>query len=52
MCVDNIPGRYVYAMAVLSGARVVRVLSVVWLPPVEGSPAGAPGMRPSVLGCD
>ena len=28
MCVDIIPDRYGYVMAVLSGARVVRVLSV------------------------
>jgi hypothetical protein len=28
MCVDIIPDRYVYVMAVLSGARVVRVLCV------------------------
>ena len=51
MCVDIIPDRYVYVMAVLSGARVVRVLCVcVWLHLVEGSPDDAPGMRPSVLG--
>ena len=51
MCVDIIPDRLVYVMAVLSGARVVRVMCVcVWLPPAEGSPDDAPGMRPSVLG--
>ena len=50
MCVDIIPDRYVYVMAVLSGTRVVRVLCVCELPPAEGSPDDAPGMRPSVLG--
>ncbi len=51
MCVDIIPDRYVYVMAVLSGAHVVRFLCVcVWLPLAEGSPDGAPGIRPSVLG--
>ena len=55
MCVDINPDRYVYVIAVLSGARVVRVLCVfvcVWLPHAEGSPDDAPGMRPSVLGVD
>ena len=51
MCVDIIPDRYVYVMAVLSGARVVQVLCVcVWLPPAGWLPNDAPGMRPSVLG--
>ncbi len=32
ICVDSIPDRYVYVMAVLSEARVVRVLSVCVAP--------------------
>ncbi len=53
MCVDIIPNRYGYVMAVLSGAWFVRTLCVcVWLPLAEGSPAGAPGIHPSVLGGD
>ena len=53
MCVNIIPDRYVYVMAVLSGTRVVRVLCVcVWLPLAEGSLDDATGMRPSMLGVD
>ncbi len=53
ICVDIIADGYVYVMAVLSEARIVGVMCVcVWLPPAEGSPNDAPGMRPNVLGVD
>ena len=50
-CFANSPYLHIYVMAVLSGARVVRV-RWVWeaAPPADGRPGDAMRMGPSVLG--
>ena len=49
-CFTNFWHLHLYVMAVLSGARVVRVRWVLRRPPADGQPRDAVGIGPIVIG--